>query len=115
MLGGFDAIETPEESNKELKKDALLRKDVQRSMILTYILALRLLSGGDTTGKRVFSNMYGKVNDSEEPEVHSQTTTRRVRPVTQSRPRTKSAINMLLQQRILPQTNYVLQMEIQET
>ena len=30
MLGGFDATESQEELNNELKKDALLRKGVQR-------------------------------------------------------------------------------------
>ena len=50
MLGGFDDIESQEELNKELKKDALLRKDDQRvTSILdptTYPAALGILSGG---------------------------------------------------------------------
>ena len=59
-----------EELNKELKKDALLRKDVQRVSSMhapiVYPAAFGILSGGTTTGKHVFSQKNGNKEKPEE-------------------------------------------------
>ena len=61
---------TQEELNKELKKDALLHKDVQRVTSMhdpiVYPAAFGILSCGATTGKHVFSHMYGNKEKPEE-------------------------------------------------
>ena len=48
MLGGFDAIESSAELDKELQRDKLLKRDVQRIVgsVLPYIPAVGILSGG---------------------------------------------------------------------
>ena len=59
-----------EELNKELKKDALLHKDVQRVTSMhdpiVYPAAFGILSCGATTGKHVFSHMNGNKEKPEE-------------------------------------------------
>ena len=54
-LGGLDAIKSPEEMEKELQRDKLLKADDERmgSNITPYLLFLGLFNGGLTVGKHV--------------------------------------------------------------
>ena len=63
-LGGLDAIESPEELTKELKKDELLKRDVHSlaERITPYIPFLGFLSGGITTARHVYGH---KTNQQE--------------------------------------------------
>ena len=57
-LGGFDAIESPEELYKELDKDELLKRDVNSIVekISPYIPFISFLSGGIITAKHVYGH-----------------------------------------------------------
>ena len=72
LLGGFDAIENPEVLKDELKKDDLLKRDVQRvaEMFNPYIPYLGILSGGITTVKRVY-NPKNKPEKTEKTDKYS--------------------------------------------
>ena len=56
-LGGPDAIESPEELTKDLKKDELLKRDVHSLVekITPFIPFVGFLSGGITTARYVYS------------------------------------------------------------
>ena len=64
-LGGLDAIESPEESSKELKKDELLKRNVHSLVenIIPHIPFLGFLSGVITTAKHVYGH---KTNQQDE-------------------------------------------------
>ena len=55
VLGGVDAIESPEDLKSELSRDELLRRDVYKAAdtITPYIPLMGLLSGGVITAKHV--------------------------------------------------------------
>ena len=58
VLGGLNAIESPEELSKELGKDELLKKDVYRIVetLSPYIPFVGFLSGGITTAKHIYNH-----------------------------------------------------------
>lgn len=64
VLGGLDAIEKPDEMEKELKNNPLLRKDLKTVMtwLAPIVPFLGVLSGGMTVGK----HMWGKKSKAEE-------------------------------------------------
>ena len=68
MLGGLDAIENMED---ELKKDELLRRDVDNlvSSLTPYIPYLGFVSGGITVGKHISSHMLNKTDKIEDNET----------------------------------------------
>ena len=63
LLGGFEAIESSEELEKELSKDEMLRRDVCSLIqyISPYIPYLGLVTGGGT----VFKHIYKKQTSAE--------------------------------------------------
>lgn len=76
MLGGLDAIESPEEMEKELKHDPLLRKDVEAilSYFTPWIPCLGLFSGSMTVTKHVYAHKSkqfgGEKPSSQQTEVY---------------------------------------------
>ena len=58
ILGEFDAIEDPEVLAEELRRDELLKRDVQRvvEMFSTYTPYLGILSRSVTTAKHVYNH-----------------------------------------------------------
>lgn len=62
MLGGLDAIESPENLTDELKDNALLKKDIEAtiSLISPYIPIIGLLGGAATTGKHIYQHKHSK-------------------------------------------------------
>ena len=57
-MGGFDAIESPDELFKELQKNVLLKRNVKSivSLFKPIIPFLGILSGGITTAKHVYDH-----------------------------------------------------------
>ena len=64
-LGGLDAIEKPEVSSDELRKDDLLKNDVRNAVekISPYIPFLGFLSGGITTAKHFYEHKSKPKNE----------------------------------------------------
>lgn len=62
LMEGLDAIENPENMEDELKKDELLRRDINglMSYLIPYIPYLNVLSASITMGKHVSSHMVNK-------------------------------------------------------
>ena len=62
LLGGFEAIETSEELEKELAKDKLLKRDLKSVLerFSPYLPYLGIFSGGITVGKHVIKKRADK-------------------------------------------------------
>ena len=71
ILGGLDAIYSVENMEDELKKDELLRRDVNNlvSSLTPYIPYLGFVIGGITVGKRISSHMLNKTDKIEDNEL----------------------------------------------
>ena len=69
ILGGLDAIEASKALNDELRKDHLLKKDVDALVrqLTPFIPALGILSGGITMSKHMYSHMTKKQTQPEDP------------------------------------------------
>ena len=65
VLGGLDAIESPEELFKELGKDELLKRDVYHIVetLSPYIPFVGFLSGGITTAKHIYNHRSVEKSD----------------------------------------------------